>query len=63
MKPDHSRKPSKSRSLAYLVHLVDSGATRNGALGLYVGRKMRGERVERLCCDAGCPFCAEEAKP
>ena len=46
------------RSLAYLVHRVDSGQSRIGALGLYVGRKMRGEEpVVRLCCDPGCEFC------
>ncbi len=55
------RKQIKSGTLAYLVHLVDSGATRNGALGLYVGRKMRGERVERPC-PLGCEFCWKEAK-
>ncbi len=54
-------KQIKSGTLAYLVHLVDSGATRNGALGLYVGRKMRGERVERPC-PLGCEFCWKEAK-
>ncbi len=57
-------KQIKSRTLAYLVHLVDSGQTRNGAEGLYVGRRMRGEEpVLRLCCDAGCKFCEEEARP
>ena len=55
-------KQIKAGTLAYLVHLVDSGKTRTGALGLYVGRKMRGERVVRLCCDPGCAFCADEVE-
>lgn len=55
-------KQIKSRTLAYLVHLVDSGQTRNGALGLEIGRKMRGETpAVKLCCDFGCEFCREEA--
>ena len=46
----------RSGTLAYLVHLVDSGQTRNGALGLYVGREMRGEKAVRRC-PINCEFC------
>ncbi len=49
-------KQIKSRTLAYLVHLVDSGQTRNGALGLECGRRMRGEESVRRC-PKGCEFC------
>ena len=44
------------RSRAYLVHRVDSGQTRLGALGLEVGRRMRGEKPARPC-RKGCEFC------
>ena len=47
-------------TLAYAIHRVDSGQTPNGALGLAVGRRMRGEEPVRPC-PAGCRFCAEEA--
>ena len=46
------------RVLAYFVHLVDSGQTRLGALGLEVGRRMRGETPVRPC-PKGCEFCKE----
>ncbi len=44
------------RVLAYFVHLVDSGQTRLGALGLECGRRMRGEKPVRPC-PAACEFC------
>ena len=48
------------KTLAYLIHLVDSGRSIGGAEGLYVGRRMRGEEPVRPCA-LGCEFCAEEA--
>ena len=50
------------KTLAYLIHLVDSGRSISGAVGLYVGRRMRGEEPVRPC-PAGCEFCKVEARP
>ena len=49
----------KPHTLAYLVHRVDSGETRDGALGLECGRRMRGEKPVRPC-PKGCEFCKGE---
>ncbi len=49
------------RHLAYLVHLVDSGQSRLGALGLEVGRRMRGETPVRPC-PTSCQFCEAERR-
>ena len=49
-------------TLAYAIHLVDSGRSIGGAEGLYVGRRMRGEEPMRPC-PADCRFCKEEACP
>ncbi len=52
----HNLAKPPHRQLAYRTHLVDSGQTRDGALGLEVGRRMRGEKPVRPC-RKGCEFC------
>ncbi len=49
-----------SRTLAYLVHLVDSGQTANGRLGLYVGRRMRCDLPVVRPCPPLCKFCLDD---